>query len=327
VRWRSARSIGQHCGVPIRLLLAALAAAVVTALGATATAGAARPTPQLVPDSTLPGDAAFLGPVHRVPANGIEIGYRQFGSGPDLLMITGDTAPMSLWLPYMLKPLAERFRVTIFDNRGVGYSTDDPSVRLSVPLMARDTAALIRALGLRRPTVVGWSMGGEIALTMGALRIGRIGRIVASGGDGGSRHTVPPPPGLIKELADPDNVQAALEIMFPKTPAGEAAQAQFIQSYLATPQETVSQQTLDRQAAAEQAFLRTNVVWKRLGRIRVPTLITNGALDPAVPAVNARRLARRIPGARLSIFEGAAHGMMFQDAERFAALVARFAGR
>ncbi|MBX5440566.1 MAG: alpha/beta hydrolase [Solirubrobacteraceae bacterium] len=311
----------------VRFLLAVLAAAAVTALGSAAPASAARPTPQVVPGSALTGDAAFLGPVHRVPANGIQIGYRRFGRGPDLLLITGDTAPMSLWMPYMLAPLAERFRVTIFDNRGVGYTTDDPSVRLSVPLMARDTAALIEALGLRRPTVVGWSMGGEIALTMGALRIGRIGRIVTSGGDAGSRHTIPPPPGLIKALADPQNVQAALDIMFPGTPAGQAAQARFIQAYLATEQETVSQQTLDRQAAAEQAFLRSDRVWKRLERIRVPTLITNGALDPAVPAANARRLARRIPGARLSVYEGAAHGMMFQDAERFAAEVARFAGR
>ena len=284
-------------------------------------------TPTQVPDSTLPGEAAFLGPVWQVPANGITIGYRQFGRGPDLLMITGDTAPMSLWMPYLLKPLAEHFRVTIFDNRGVGYTSDDTSVPLTVPLMARDTAAFIDAIGLRRPTVVGWSMGGEIALTMGALHIGRIGRIVTSGGDAGSRHTIPPPPGLIADLANPDNYTAALEIMFPSSPAGQAAQQRFVAGFLAVPQEQVSATTLARQARAETAFLKTNLVWDRLSRIRVPTLITNGALDPAVPVANARRLARRIKGARLSVYAGAAHGMMFQDAERFAAQVAAFATR
>ena len=59
----------------------------------------------------------------------------------------------------------------------------------------------------------------------------------------------------------------------------------------------------------------------------MPVLVTNGELDQGVPVRNARNLARRIPGARLSIYAGAAHGMMFQDAERFAAQVARFAGR
>ena len=73
-------------------------------------------------------------------------------------MVTGDTAAMTLWMPYLLQPLSEHFRVTIFDNRGVGYSTDNLAVKF-MPLMARDTAGLIRALALKRTTLAGWSMG------------------------------------------------------------------------------------------------------------------------------------------------------------------------
>lgn len=109
--------------------------------------------------------------------------------------VPNSTAPMSLWTTYLLQPLAAHFRVTIFDNRGGGYSSDDTSVPLSVPLMARDTAALITQLGVRTPTVAGWSMGGEIAITMAALHLGSIGRIVSSGGDAGSTNTIHPPPG------------------------------------------------------------------------------------------------------------------------------------
>lgn len=303
--------------------------ALVAALGAALTLACAPAASGAVLQGTeLPGDAAFLGPVSQVSvATGIDVGYRQFGSGPDLLLITGDTAPMSLWTPYLLEPLSRDFRVTMFDNRGVGYTTDDPSVRLSVPLMARDTAALIEALDLRRPTIVGWSMGGEIALTMAARRMPGIGRVVTSGGDAGSRHTIPPPPGLIEQLSDPDDVSAALRLMFPPTRAGQAAERRFVEAIMAIPQETVSEATLARQARAENAFLRGEATWRRLGRIRVPTLVTNGALDQGVPVANARRLARRIPGAKLSIYEASAHGMMFQEAERFAAEVARFAGR
>src|ERR1700751_2438880 len=57
--------------------------------------------PKLVPHSRLPGAGAFEGPVHRLAVDGIEIGYRQFGQGPDLIMVQGDTAPMSLWMPYL----------------------------------------------------------------------------------------------------------------------------------------------------------------------------------------------------------------------------------
>ena len=303
-------------------------ASLMVAIGilAFATGAAARATPQRVPNSTLPGAGAFEGPVYSVPVDGIRLGYRQFGQGPDLLMVTGDTAAMSLWMPYLLQPLAQHFRVTIFDNRGVGYSTDNVAVKMTVPLMARDTAGLIRALGLERTTLAGWSMGGEIGLTLAERYPHLLARLVTSGGDAGSRHTIPPPPGLIEQL-NSGSQSAALKLLFPPTRAGRAAQTRFVQSYVSIPQEQLSRVTLRRQERAELAFLRYAEVWNGLGHITTPVLVTNGALDQGVPVRNARTLHRRIRRSQLSIFGGAAHGMMFQDALEFTARVARFASR
>jgi pimeloyl-ACP methyl ester carboxylesterase len=299
---------------------------VVVGLAALVLAGVApaRPVPRPVPNSTLPGAGAFEGPVHTVPVDGIRLGYRQFGRGLNLLMVTGDTAAMSLWTPYLLQPLSQHFRVTIFDNRGVGYSTDNVAVKLTVPLMARDTAGLIRALALKRTTLAGWSMGGEIGITLVELYPHLLARLVTSGGDAGSKHTIPPPPGLIKQL-NSGSLTAALKLLFPPTPAGQAAQTQFVQSYLAIPQEQLSKVTLRRQEQAELGFLRYPNIWRGLGSIRTPVLVTNGALDKGVPVRNAQNLHRRIPHSQLSIFAGAAHGMMFQDALKFTTRVARFA--
>jgi pimeloyl-ACP methyl ester carboxylesterase len=295
-------------------------------LACSATAAAA--TPKLVPHSKLPGAAAFEGPVRQVPVDGIEIGYRQFGHGPDLVMIQGDTAAMSLWMTYLLHPLARHFRVTIFDNRGVGYSTDDLSRPITVPLMARDTGALIEALDLSKPTLVGWSMGGEIGLTLAERRPELLGALVTTGGDAGSAHTVPPPPGLIRKLADPKaGYKVFLALLFPPTAAGGAATGRFLHGYESIPQEKVSARTLKRQEAAEEAFLRDTGTWRALPTITTPTLLTNGALDPGVPPINARRMHARIPGSQLAIYAGAAHGMLFQDAERFASQIAGFSAR
>jgi pimeloyl-ACP methyl ester carboxylesterase len=315
------RAARRPAGRPVCALLACLLALLVGP-----GAAVARPAPKLVPGTTLKGVGRFMGPVRTVPVNGIRVGYRQFGHGPDLLMITGDTAPMSLWMPYLLKPLARRFRVTIFDNRGVGYSTDDLAKRLSVPLMASDTAGLIQALGLTRPTVAGWSMGGEIGLTLAERRPGLVGALVTTGGDAGSRHTIPPPSGLVAELADPEaDPEVFLQLLFPPTPGGEEAEGRFVNGYLAIPQEEVSPRTLARQERAEQSFLRYPKVWDALGTITTPVLLTNGGRDRGVPPVNAGRLQQRIPGSKLTIYAGAAHGMLFQDATRFAAEIARFA--
>jgi pimeloyl-ACP methyl ester carboxylesterase len=281
--------------------------------------------PKLVPHSKLPGAGAFEGPVYRLAVDGIEIGYRQFGHGPDLIMVQGDTAPMSLWMPYLLHPLAKSFRVTIFDNRGVGYTTDDLSKPITVPLMARDTGELIEGLGLQKPTLVGWSMGGEIGLTLAEQKPALLGALVTTGGDAGSAHTVPPPPGLIRKLANPKaGINVFLELLFPATAAGGAATARFVHGVESIPQEKVSPRTLKRQEAAEAGFLEYTGTWRGLPGITTPTLLTNGALDPGVPAVNARRMHARIPGSSLSIYAGAAHGMLFQDAERFAAQIAKF---
>jgi pimeloyl-ACP methyl ester carboxylesterase len=322
--------------IGLTLLAATLVALFSVAIGTGVSAGdtmepvdvVGQESPKLVPHSKLPGAGAFEGPVHTLAVNRIEIGYRQFGRGPDLIMVTGDTASMSLWMPYLLRPLARSFTVTIFDNRGVGYTTDDLSRPITVPLMARDTAGLIEALGLVKPTLVGWSMGGEIGLTLAEQESSMLGALVTTGGDAGSSHTVPPPPGLIRELANPKTGdQVFLELLFPPTPAGGAASGRFVRAYGSIPQETVSPRTLKRQEAAEEDFLRYDGTWRGLAGITTPTLLTNGGVDRGVPPINARHIHARIPGSSLSIYAGAAHGMLFQDAERFAAQVASFSAR
>lgn len=303
---------------------ALLALAVALALGASSAAAATPGT--LVPGSEIKGAGAFMGPVRKVAANGIEIGYRRFGHGPDLVMISGDTAPMTLWLPYLTKPLASRFTVTMFDNRGVGYSTDDLAQQMTVPLMARDTAALIEALGLEQPTVLGWSMGGEIGLTLAEQSPDLVGKLVTTGGDAGSSHTKQPGHGLIRKLAHPSGPSFLLHSLFPDNPAGGRAAGRFGQSYETLEQEDVSQRTLDRQERAETAFGSYPKTWEGLGTITAPLLVTNGALDRLNPVVNAHRIHSQVPGSRLSIYAGAGHGMLFQDAGRFVAEVTRFAG-
>src|SRR5882757_2725751 len=54
------------------------------------------------------------------------------------------------------------YRVVMFDNSGVGRTQELPPP-LTVDAMADQTSALIDTLGLGRPDVLGWSMGGMIA--------------------------------------------------------------------------------------------------------------------------------------------------------------------
>ena len=276
-----------------------------------------------VPNSSLSGPGAFLGPVRQVPVDGIKIGYRQFGSGPDLIMVMGDTGTMSDWTINLLDLLGKHYHVTIFDNRGVGYTTDDTAVPDSIPLMADDTVGLIKALDLRHPTLLGWSMGGEIGLTIAALHPGAISALVTSGGDLGGSHAINAAPAVNEELNSPKTTpRQLLSLLFPAT-AVPAALAYADQLAL-VPEEKISTQTLLRQYQAELAYESFEQTWDKLPDSTIPMLVTNGTLDLLNPPGNASIIVKRAKHAKQVLFPNAGHAMLIQDATEFVTLVTQF---
>jgi len=280
--------------------------------------------PALV-NSSLSGTGAFLGPVRRIPVGDITIGYRQFGSGPDLILVTGDTATMSEWTTTLLSRLGRHYHVTIFDNRGVGYTTDDTAVSDTVPLMADDTVGLIRALGLRHPALLGWSMGGEIGLTIAALHPGVLRALVTTGSDLGGRHAIPTDAAVSKELNSTKTTPLQLlNLLFPA--GADPAKEAYISQLSQTVQEKVSPRTLRRQYQAEVAFNSFEQTWDELPRTDLPILVTNGTLDQLNPPANAAIIVDRATHAKRVMFADAGHGMLFQDTGKFVSLVTHFTG-
>ena len=102
-----------------------------------------------------------------INANGTELWVERHGQGPDVLLIAGLGDPAEAWQP-QLDGLADRYRLTAFDNRGAGR-TPLPEGPLSVTTMADDAGALLRALEVPSAHVAGFSMGSAIAQEL-ALR-------------------------------------------------------------------------------------------------------------------------------------------------------------
>lgn len=93
--------------------------------------------------------------------NGQKIYYEVHGEGEPLVLIAGFTCNSLIW-SLILKDLAARFKVIIFDNRGAGRSSS-PDKEYTTKDMADDVAALIDFLKLGRVNVMGHSMGGAVA--------------------------------------------------------------------------------------------------------------------------------------------------------------------
>ena len=102
-----------------------------------------------------------------VHANDLNIWTEQVGEGPDVLLIGGAGDTVESW-QFQLDGLADRYRLTAFDNRGAGR-TAMPDEPVSIEVMADDAAHVLRALDVRSAHVAGFS-GGSIVSQELALR-------------------------------------------------------------------------------------------------------------------------------------------------------------
>lgn len=88
----------------------------------------------------------------------------QSGKGPDVMLLHGITGCASYWDDQTARLVAAGYRVTAVDGRGHGVS--DRASDYHTATLAADAAAVIRALGLVKPTVIGHSMGGAQTLRL-----------------------------------------------------------------------------------------------------------------------------------------------------------------
>ena len=107
------------------------------------------------------GDAA-KGKGHYADVNGIKLYYEIQGSGKPLVLLHGGLGAIEMFGPN-LAALAKNHQVIGVDLQGHGR-TADIDRPLSVLFMADDIAALITHLGLQRADIMGYSLGGGVAL-------------------------------------------------------------------------------------------------------------------------------------------------------------------
>jgi pimeloyl-ACP methyl ester carboxylesterase len=76
-----------------------------------------------------------------------------------------------------------------------------------------------------------------------------------------------------------------------------------------------------RGAALQLEARRHHDTWERLVDIACPTLVCGGRFDGIAPPANSERMAQRIPGADLALFDGG-HGFLWQDPAAFPRILA-----
>ena len=247
-----------------------------------------------------------------VDANGRSLYYEVHGDGEPLLLIMGLGQDLTAWA-LQVPAFAEHFRVVAFDNRDAGRSSRAEGP-YTIADMARDTAGLMDALGIGRAHVLGASMGGAIAQELVLRWPERVGRLVlaCTMGQFARFRVFPLEPAKFIKAHDPGNEIFLTEMLVWCMTHRFLTNAEAVDRMLAQLRAAPFPQPPEAFARQVDAA-RTFDALDRLGAVEAPTLVLVGDQDILTPPWAARELAEAIPGARLQVLEGAAHGLFWES--------------
>jgi pimeloyl-ACP methyl ester carboxylesterase len=268
-------------------------------------------------------------PTRTVSVDGVDFVYRDLGpeGGAPVVFLNHLAAVLDNWDPRVVDGIAAQHRVITFDNRGVGAShgtTPD-----TIQAMAHDAASFIRALGLDRVDLLGFSMGGFIAQVIAQEEPQLVRKIILAGtgpagGVGIDKVTALTLRDIAKGVLTLQDAKQFL--FFTRTANGRLAGRKFL--------ERLKERTERRDKAisprAFRAHLKAIHRWglqtpTDLSSILHPVLIANGESDRMVPSKNTLDLAERLPNSQLiPLYPDAGHGGIFQYHEQFVRKASEF---
>jgi pimeloyl-ACP methyl ester carboxylesterase len=254
----------------------------------------------------------------------VPVAYRSFGSGPDLLLVSGQDGTVTWWGQTLLSDLSGHYRVTIFDLPGAGYS-GAATAHLSLAWLADMTAGFALTVGLTDPIIVGWGLGGQIALSLVERHPGFASALVLVDTAAGGAGSKTPSPSAVRLLGQPAATPVAISsLLFPPTTAGLAERLTWPTTLFSGPPDWMTGAAVEAQATLQATVWRTSALRTGLSHLGVPVLVVSGADDDVFPPENAARLAVEIPRASYLSFPGAGYGAIVQDEPAFVGAVEKF---
>lgn len=267
-------------------------------------------------------------PTRQIDVDGQAIAYRIVGSGEGtpLLLLNRFRGTMDHWDPLLVDRIAAQRRVVMFDQPGFARSTG--TAPDSLPAFAASAARVVQALGLAKVDVLGFSMGGTVALQLALDRPDLVRKLVIAGSGPGFVPDMPPGvrpagPEVWQVATKPVNDDADfLFLFFEESATSRAAGRAYLERLRERPDAFARQ--VD--ASAWQAQLKsaqgvgseTTSLLPRLAGIAHPALVANGRHDIMVPTYASYAMAQALADARLIVYPDSGHGFLFQHAEAFA---------
>jgi pimeloyl-ACP methyl ester carboxylesterase len=260
-------------------------------------------------------------PTRTIDVGGVTFAYRELGTGSDVpvVFLHHLTAVLDDWDPRVVDGIAAHHRVIAFDNRGVGASGG--SVPPTVEQMGTDAIAFIRALGLDKVDLFGFSLGGGVAQMVALQAPELVRRMILAGtgprGGGGIDKMATIVGGAYVKAAltrsDPRNF-----LFFPRTLDGKRAATDYLDRLAERTQYRDTTISLQARIAQIKAIRHAGQSQPDdLSAITHPVFVANGDHDLMVDSAHSADMARRLPNAQLKIYPNSGHGGVFQHHHTF----------
>jgi pimeloyl-ACP methyl ester carboxylesterase len=254
--------------------------------------------------------------------NGQRLYYEVHGEGEPLLCVMGLSADTLGWT-LQVPAWSQRYRTIVFDNRDVGQSSE-ASGEYEVADMAADALALADALELDRFHLLGLSMGGAISQEVALAapeRLLTLTLVVTFGGGGTwGRAQGASWSERVAGMSREERVEELLLLCLSEQTFENVEFVEFLRQTLLANPHPQSAEAFVRQLLATSRHEARD----RLGSLELPVHVIGAEHDLLVPVWKSHELAELIPGARLTVIEGAAHGVNLEAAEAFNSSVLEF---
>lgn len=259
-----------------------------------------------------------------VDAGGHTLYYEEHGEGDPLVCIMGLATDLLAWT-LQVPAFSAAHRLIVFDNRDVGRSTRaEGPYELSD--MALDTLALADALELDSFHLLGYSMGGAIAQEIACQAPERIRTLTlaatfASGG-AWARSLSDTWSARVRVISREQHIDELLLLNHSEEFFENADAVAYMRGLMLDNPHPQEPEAFARQLAASSRHDARD----RLRSLALPTHVIGAERDILVPVWKAKELAELIPHAKLTVIEGAPHGALIEQAERFNNVVLDFIG-
>lgn len=276
---------------------------------------------------------------HRIKgAHGIELHVLEWSTeGVPLVLLHGLGNEAHLWDDFV-PAVAPHYHVIALDQRGHGDSDWDPEARYDAESMADDLEAVLDAFEIDRFVLLGFSMGGRVAMTFAGRHPERLaGLVIADIGPEVDARGVLRIGGEMAEHRAPvfANVQEYAAMLSLNYPAGQPhalkRMAEFglrkrddgLFELKMDPKLRGERPTDDASKAKEEAFIQQQ--WDALAKVPCSTLVVRGAAsDILSPDVADKMVDDVLQNGRLAIVPQAAHSIMTDNPQGFEEAVCSF---